>query len=198
MQQQMETLATFERIRDRVAALPGVQLASIGSTAPLRKSMLDLDVKAEGRAAAPNEPTPHAALKTIDSELFRGGRAFRCSRGARFASADRARRRRRSSIVSKALARAVVRQRESDRPSRRVDGRDAASSAVHRRLAHGRRRRRRHARRGLDGEPTPTMFEPFAQELLIGGALVVRTTADPALLAARRSSRPFASRIRGS
>jgi ABC-type antimicrobial peptide transport system permease subunit len=35
---------------------------------------------------------------------------------------------------------------------------------------------------GLDGDPTPTMYEPFAQELIINGALVVRTTSDPVAL----------------
>jgi predicted permease len=35
---------------------------------------------------------------------------------------------------------------------------------------------------GLDGDPTSTMYEPFAQELIISGTLVVRTTADPTLL----------------
>jgi ABC-type antimicrobial peptide transport system permease subunit len=36
---------------------------------------------------------------------------------------------------------------------------------------------------GLDSEATATMYQPFAQELIIGAALVVRTTTDPALLA---------------
>jgi ABC-type antimicrobial peptide transport system permease subunit len=35
---------------------------------------------------------------------------------------------------------------------------------------------------GLENDPTPTMFHPYAQTLVFGGALVVRTKADPVLL----------------
>jgi len=35
---------------------------------------------------------------------------------------------------------------------------------------------------GLDSDPTPTVFEPFAQEFIPGASLVVRTTADPTVL----------------
>jgi predicted permease len=35
---------------------------------------------------------------------------------------------------------------------------------------------------GLDSDPTPTIFQPFAQEEIFGGALVIRTNSDPALL----------------
>jgi ABC-type antimicrobial peptide transport system permease subunit len=34
--------------------------------------------------------------------------------------------------------------------------------------------------RRLDGDPTPTMYEPFAQEVILGATLLVRTSADPA------------------
>jgi hypothetical protein len=33
-----------------------------------------------------------------------------------------------------------------------------------------------------DGSPTPTIFQPFAQEEIFSGALVIRTKSDPALL----------------
>jgi len=32
---------------------------------------------------------------------------------------------------------------------------------------------------GLDNDPTPTMYEPFAQELIFGATLIARTTSDP-------------------
>ncbi|MGE5099053.1 MAG: FtsX-like permease family protein, partial [Deltaproteobacteria bacterium] len=35
---------------------------------------------------------------------------------------------------------------------------------------------------GLDGDLTPTMYEPFAQEFIVGATLVVRTTSDPTLI----------------
>jgi ABC-type antimicrobial peptide transport system permease subunit len=35
---------------------------------------------------------------------------------------------------------------------------------------------------GLETDPTPAMFEPFAQGVVYGGALVVRTRTDPASL----------------
>src|SRR5207237_8798289 len=32
---------------------------------------------------------------------------------------------------------------------------------------------------GLDAEPTPTMYQPFAQEEIFNGAFVIRTKGDP-------------------
>jgi ABC-type antimicrobial peptide transport system permease subunit len=36
--------------------------------------------------------------------------------------------------------------------------------------------------RGLASDPVPTIYMPFAQEIIISGALVVRTSADPAAM----------------
>jgi putative ABC transport system permease protein len=35
---------------------------------------------------------------------------------------------------------------------------------------------------GVDSDPVATMYQPFAQEIIVNGTLVVRTTADPAVI----------------
>jgi predicted permease len=191
---QGENLAKYERIRDRVAALPGVELAAIGGVAPLRSSILVLEVKAEGRAIAPNAPTPRASFKSVDPHYFAvAGMPLR--KGRAFTSTDR-----RGAPPVVVLNESFARQLFGDEEpiGRRVawtgellkvtpitdewrtvvgvvgDMRDGA----------------------LDGDPTPTMFHPFAQSLVFGGALVVRTKADPVLLQATitRSVREVAPR----
>ena len=65
-----ENLALFERMRDRVAVLPGVQVSSLAFSAPLEKPDVEFDVKAEGIPANPGEPPPHAQMKTVDPSYY--------------------------------------------------------------------------------------------------------------------------------
>src|SRR4029077_15876679 len=76
-------LAMYERMRDRIATLPGVQVASVGSNVPLRNTYFVLEVKAEGRALAAGQATPRGVYKTADPTYFEAagipllqGRAF--------------------------------------------------------------------------------------------------------------------------
>jgi putative ABC transport system permease protein len=179
---QPDNLARYERIRDRVAALPGVDIAAIGMAAPLRPALLDMDVKAENRALRPNEPTPHAAVKTVDPNYFTaagipltGGRAFNATdrRGSP-----------RVIILNQAFAKRLF--GDANPIGRRVaftgevlkfspftgDWRTVVGIVGDTRD------------KGLDSDPTPTLYEPFAQEFIVTATLVVRTTSDPTALQA--------------
>ncbi|HMA24876.1 MAG TPA: ABC transporter permease, partial [Gemmatimonadaceae bacterium] len=178
--QQAATHATFERVRNRVAALPGVQIAGIGSDVPLTRSIMVFDVKAEGRAPATNEPTPRAMSKSVDPHYFEAagmpllaGRGFGATDGRAAPSV---------AVLNKTLAEKLF---GNENPiGRRVawtgellkvtpftgDWRTVVGVVGDTRDE------------GLDGDPTPTMFLPFAQGPVIVGALIVRTKSDPVLL----------------
>src|SRR6185503_18310438 len=70
MGDQPGNLARYTRMRDAVAALPGVSGAALGSGAPLRSSMMAFDINAENVAVRPDAPTPRAALTTVDPGYF--------------------------------------------------------------------------------------------------------------------------------
>jgi len=177
---QPENLARYEEIRDRVAALPGVDVAAIGAVAPLRNAMFASEIKAEGRPTPPNQATPRASVKMIDPKYFAAA-GIPLIAGRRFAATDR-----RGTAPVVVLSQAFARQLFGDENpiGRRVamtgdvlkyspfsgDWRTVIGVAGDTRD------------RGLDADPTPAMYEPFAQELIINGVLVVRTAEDPALL----------------
>ncbi len=61
----------FDRLRQQLATLPGVEQVAVGSTMPLRNSGFQLDVKAEGRTLGPGEAMPRADYRTASPEYFR-------------------------------------------------------------------------------------------------------------------------------
>ena len=177
---QPENLAHYERIRDRVAALPGVETASLGIGAPLRASFMSSEVKAEGRAVPPNRPTPHAAIRTVDPKYFTAT-GIPLLAGRAFQTTDR-RDTPRVVVLSQSFAKELF--GDEDPIGRRVawtgevlkltpfsgDWRTVVGVVGDTRDA------------GLDGDVTPTMYEPFAQEFIVNAALVVRTTSDPEVI----------------
>ena len=174
---QPENLALYERIRARVAALPGVDIASVGTTAPLRQPMLDLDVKAEGRPVDPSQPTPHAAFRTVDPRYFAtAGIPLLAGRG--FETTDQ-RGSPRVAVLSQSFAKLLF--GTQDPIGRRI----APTGEVLKftpfteewRTVVGVVGDTRDG--GLEGGPTLTIFEPFAQEFIVNGSLVVRTKEDP-------------------
>ena len=180
MMKQPENLAKYERIRDRVAALPGVEIASLGIAAPLRSSIMEFDVKAEGRPVDPSRATPHVAMKTVDTKFFVAG-GIPLLAGRNFEATDR-----RGTAPVVVLSKACAKQLFGDEDP--IGRRIAWTGDVLRftpfsgdwRTVVGVVGDTRD--RGLDSGPTPTAYEPFAQEVVLGGTLVVRTTSDPALL----------------
>ena len=173
-------LAMYERMRDRIATLPGVQVASIGSSVPLKNTYFVLEVKAEGRALGAGEATPRATYKTADPKYFEAA-GIPLLAGRSFTTTDR-----RGSapvvILSKSFAEHLFGNQNPI--GRRVawtgevlkfipvtgDWRTVVGIVGDTRD------------QGLDTDPTPTIFQPIAQEEVFSGALVVRTRTDPTLV----------------
>ncbi|HYC53274.1 MAG TPA: FtsX-like permease family protein, partial [Gemmatimonadaceae bacterium] len=184
-----EKLAMYERMRDAVAVLPGVEGAAVGSNVPLRNTPFVLEVKAEGRVVEAGEVTPRAVYKTADPGYFATAGIPLVS-GRAFATTDR-RENARVVILNKSLAERLF--PGIDPLGRRVawtgevlkfipvtgDWRTVVGVVGDTRDA------------GLDSEPTPTMFQPMAQEEIFAGALLVRTKGEPAAMepAVRRTIR---------
>ena len=173
-------LTMYERMRDRVAALPGVQVASIGSNVPLRNTYFILELKAEGRALGAGEATPRGVSKTADPSYFAAA-GIPLLEGRSFATTDR-RGSARVVILSKSLAEKLF---GGENP---IGKRIAWTGEVLKfipvsgdwRTVVGVVGDTRDA--GLDTDPTPTVFQPIAQEEIFSGAMVIRTRSDPALL----------------
>jgi predicted permease len=175
-----EKLAMYERMRDQIATLPATDVAAVGGTVPLRSTIFQLEVKAEGRALASGEATPRATYKTADPNYFRAA-GIPLLKGRAFTTTDR-RDAARVVILNKSFAERLFGDR--DPIGRRVawtgevlkfipvsgDWRTVVGIVGDTRDD------------GLDGSPTPTIFQPFAQEEIFSGALVIRTKSDPALL----------------
>jgi predicted permease len=177
---QAEKLTMYERMRDRIATLPSVRVAALGSNVPLRNTPFVLEVAAEGRALGSGEATPRAVYKTADPGYFAAA-GIPLLEGRAFTSTDR-RGSARVVILNKSLAERLF--PNQDPIGRRVawtgevlkfipvsgDWRTVVGVVGDTRDA------------GLDVAPTPTLFQPFAQEELFGGAMVIRSSSDPALL----------------
>jgi putative ABC transport system permease protein len=173
-------LANYERIRDRVAALPGVEGVTLGSAAPLRGSIMAFDMKADGYPLDPERPTPRAELRTVDPGYFAtAGIPLVAGRG--FDGTDRWGTAR-VAILSESFARRLF---GTDDPlGRRVAPtgevlKVTPFSGDWRTVVGVVADTRDH---GLDEDVTAAMYEPFAQEFIVAATLVVRTTLDPAVL----------------
>ena len=174
-------LSMYQRMRDGIAQLPSVQVAALGSNVPLRPTIFVLEVKADGRPLAAGEATPRSVYKTADADYFQAA-GIPLLQGREFASTDR-----HDSgpvvILSRALAEHLFPDR--DPIGQRVawtgevlnfipvsgDWRTVVGVVGDTRDA------------GLDSEPTPIVYQPFAQEELFAAALVIKSSSDAALLA---------------
>jgi predicted permease len=167
-------------MRDRLAILPGVQVASIGSSVPLKSTYIVLEVKAEGRALGSGEATPRAVWKTADPSYFEAA-GIPLLAGRAFATTDR-RESAKVVILSKSFAKKLF--GDQNPIGRQVawtgevlkfipitgDWRTVVGVVGDTRD------------QGLDTDPTPTIFQPMAQEEIFSGALVIRTRGNPSLV----------------
>jgi predicted permease len=176
-----ESKQLYERMRSEIRALPGVIEVGVGSTMPLRTSQVALDVSAEGKALAVGEATPRADLRTAGPEYFRAagitllaGRAFEITDLSGAAKVV---------IINQAL---VNRFFPGEDP---IGKRIAWTGEVLKftpfsgdwRTIVGVVGNTQDG--GLDAEPQPVVFMPFAQEFAIGGGLVIRADSNVAALA---------------
>jgi predicted permease len=170
----------YERMRDRIATLPNVKAAAIGSDIPLRYTPIILELKAEGRPVASGEATPRAVWRTADPKYFEAA-GIPLLEGRTFATTD-LRGAGRVAIINKSLAQRLFGDRDP------IGQRIAWTGEVLKfipitgdwRTVVGVVGDTRDA--GLDTDPTPTVFQPIMQEEIFGASLVVRTNSNPALL----------------
>ena len=175
-----EQLVLYEQMRDAIVALPGVTEVGLGSTVPLRATEFKLDVKADGRPLAPGEPTPNAVYRTASPEFFRAAGIPLVS-GREFTTTDR-QGTGRVVVLNQTLAKRLF--GDTDPIGQRVawtgdvlrfipvsgDWRTVVGVVGDTRDD------------GLDAQPPPVLFQPFAQEEIFAGAFVVRASTDPASL----------------
>ncbi len=164
-------------MRTEIASLPGVTEAGIGSEVPLRDNEFQLEIKAEGVAPNPDEPTPTAQYRTATPEFFRAA-GIELLAGREFESTDEA---------GAALV-VILNQELADRlfPGQDPIGQRVAwTGAVldfipvsgDWRTVVGVVGNTRSAE--LGAEPKPAMYQPFEQEEVFAGSLVVRSASDP-------------------
>ncbi|HEU4996014.1 MAG TPA: ABC transporter permease, partial [Gemmatimonadaceae bacterium] len=175
--------ALYDRMRLELGAVPGVNDVGVGSTAPLRATQFQLDVKAEGKQLANGEAQPRAEMRTANPEYFSAA-GIPLIRGREFATTDRT-----GSqlvvIINKTLADKFFPDRDP------IGQRIAWTGDVLRfigvsgdwRTVVGVVGNTKDG--GLDAEPRPVVFVPFAQEQVFGGAsLVIRSDRPVASLSA--------------
>jgi predicted permease len=170
----------YHRMRGEIAALPGVIEAGLGSPTPLHNSDVQFEIKAEGRALAVGEPMPRAELRTASPEFFRAA-GVPLIAGRPFATTDV----RGSGLV------VIINKTMADRlfPNEDPIGKRVAWTGdvlrftpitpdwrtivgVVANTQDG----------GLDAEPRAAVYHPFAQELALGGGLVIRADSNVSAL----------------
>ncbi len=178
----VDTKALYDRMRLEIGAIPGVRDVGVGSTMPLRTTQFQLEVKADGRALAAGEPMPRAEYRTASPEYFRAA-GIPLLAGREFTTTDRG-----GGplvvILNKTLADHLFPDRDP------IGQRVAWTGDVLRfipvsgawRTVVGVVGDTKDG--GLDAEPLPVVFQPFAQEINFGsGGLVIRARSDALSLA---------------
>jgi putative ABC transport system permease protein len=185
----------YDRMRREIRAIPGVIEVGLGSTIPLRSSMVAFDLKAEGKAQAPGEAIPHADFRTASPEYFRAA-GIPLLKGREFSGADQPGGAR-VVIINQTLA-------EKFFPGEDPLGKQIAwTGEVLRftpisgewRTIVGVVGNTRDG--GLDAKPRPVVFAPFVQEFAMSGGLVIRAESQASELAAgaTRIVRAIAPRV---
>jgi len=172
-----EVRLAYEQMRSQMAGLPGVAEAGVGSVVPLRDNEFQLEIKAEGIPLDPDEPAPMAEYRTATPEYFRAA-GIPVLAGREFESTD----------VRDAALVVILNQALVDRL---FEGQDPLGQRVawtgdvlnfipvsgDWRTVVGVVGNTRSAT--LDAEPAPAMYQPFEQEEVFAGSLVVRANTDP-------------------
>jgi putative ABC transport system permease protein len=171
----------YDQMRREIAALPGVIEVGIGSSVPLRSSMAQFELKAEGKSLAVGEAVPRPDFRTANPEYFSAagiplikGRPFAATDGPGSGKVV---------ILNQTLADKFF--RGEDPIGKRVawTGEVLKFSPISPewRTIVGIVGNTQDG--GLDAAPRAVMFMPFVQELAMGGVLVIRTDSNAAALA---------------
>jgi predicted permease len=173
----------YEQMRRELLAVPGVIDVGVGSTMPLRSSLLDLDMKAEGKDPATGEPTPHADFRTAGPEYFSAS-SIPVVKGRAFTAADRFGTPK-VVILNQTLAKQFF--GNHDPIGRRV----ALTGPILQftpfspewRTVVGVVQDTHDG--GLDADPRAALFAPFAQEVTLFGGVVIRADSNIAAITAQ-------------
>lgn len=176
----VQTKERYDRIRDAIAALPGVTAVGIGTPGPLRSSSVRLEVKAEGKALAVGEAIPRAELRLANPDFFRAS-GIPLVGGREFAATDM-RGSAKVVILNQTLADRLF--AGEDPVGKRVawtgDLMRFTPFSTDWRTVVGVVRSTQDG--GLDAEPRAAMYMPFAQELTVAGSLAIRADSNVAAL----------------
>ncbi len=175
------TVKKYEQMQQQIAALPGVSMVGIGSTMPLRAGGIMLDLKAEGRDIAPGEPMPHSEYRTANPDYFKAG-GFKLLQGRDFLSTDRA-----GAapvvVINKTLADLLF--PNQDPLGRRITwtGEVLKFIGMHEEWMTVVGVVATTKDGGLDAQPMPVTYVPFAQGAFPSAGLVIHTSGgDPAAI----------------
>jgi predicted permease len=171
----------YDRMRREIRALPGVIEVGVGSAVPLRSTDLQFEVKAEGKSFAVGRTAPRADFRTASPEYFRAA-GIPLLKGRPFSATDREGSGR-VVIINQTLADTFF---PGENP---LGKRIAWTGEVLRftpfsgdwRTIVGLVGNTQDG--GLDAQPRPVAFMPFAQELAIAGGLVIRADSNASALA---------------
>ena len=166
----------YEEMQRQLSTLPGVEIAGLGSTVPLRASQILLELKAEARTIE-NGATPSAEYRTADPGYFRAA-GIKLLKGREFTAGDR-------QTSDKVV---ILNETLADRLFADVDpiGRRVAwTGDVLRfigvsgdwRTVVGVANDTKDG--GLDAKPLAVAFLPVAQAEFPPGGLVIRSSVDP-------------------
>jgi predicted permease len=172
--------ALYERMRLEIGAIPGVKEVGVGSTIPLRSNEFQLDIKAEGRPVAAGEAMPRAEFRTASPEYFRAA-GIPLLRGREFTTTDRDSAAR-VVILNQTLASRLFGDRDpiGQRVAWTGEVLKFISVSGDWRTVVGVVGDTKDG--GLDADPRPVVFQPFAQEAAWSGGLVIRAGGDATAL----------------
>jgi predicted permease len=170
-----------ERMRRAIAGLPGITTVGVGSSIPLHASAARFEVKAEGRSLAVGEPTPRADFRLGDPAYFDAA-GIPLIKGRPFSATD-----------GRAAAKVVIiNQPLADKffPGEDPVGKRIAWTGEVLKFSPISPEWRtivgvvgNTQDGGQDAKPRSVVFMPFAQELSLGGVLVIRADSNAAGLA---------------
>ena len=177
-----EMLGGYERMRQQLASLPGVQSVGLGSTIPLRSAGITLDLKAETHPLAPGEAQPHAEYRSANPDYFQAS-GIPLLKGRMFSDNDDAASAK-VVILNKTMADRLFGTKDP------IGQRVAWTGDVLRFIGMAENEWRtvvgvvgNTKDGGLDAVPLPAVFTPFAQSDFPIGGFVIRTSGDAANLA---------------
>jgi putative ABC transport system permease protein len=159
----------YDRIRDDIAALPGVHRVGVGSVLPLRAPSFLSDITVEGRPLAPGETAPDGAMCLANPDFFAAA-GIPLLAGRPFATTDHDSAPK-VAILNQLLARRLFPGEDPIGRRIRVATMTGMFSGDWRTIVGvvGNTEAG-----GPEGAPAPTIYVPFAQEPPLTGGFVIR------------------------